>query len=116
MCIRDRKPAVHASKTSATAPKHSPSPAGAASTPGAFDEEKTMMKYTNECLQRERDFYFAKLRSVEIMCVEAKKAPADLTVDGIISELLKILYATDTTPVPVPVTTATAPAATELPK
>ena len=48
-------------------------------------------------LERERDFYFGKLRDIEIQCqeYEASGAPAGMTLDSFMKEVMKILYATD---------------------
>ena len=41
------------------------------------------MKLTIEGLEKERDFYFGKLRDVEVLCQENE------TVEGIESEMIK---------------------------
>jgi len=45
---------------------------------------------TIDGLEKERDFYFGKLREVEIMCQQSDDPNADL-----VQKILKVLYATD---------------------
>lgn len=46
------------------------------------------LKITIDGLEKERDFYFGKLRDIEVLCQEADKNP-------IIQKILEILYATE---------------------
>ena len=49
------------------------------------------LKLTVDGLEKERDFYFGKLRDIEVMCQEC-----DSTTTGpIIQKILDILYATE---------------------
>ncbi|XP_059474927.1 microtubule-associated protein RP/EB family member 1 isoform X2 [Neocloeon triangulifer] len=48
------------------------------------------MKLTTEALEKERDFYFGKLRDIEVLCQEA--TPGD---SSIIDKITQILYATE---------------------
>lgn len=74
--------------------------AGAARRPGPTgncDEEKTeliqevnLLKITIEDMEKERDFYFGKLRNIELICQE-KEGESDPTLQKIVD----ILYATD---------------------
>jgi len=48
------------------------------------------LKVTIDGLEKERDFYFGKLREVEIMCQQSDDPNADL-----VQKILKVLYATD---------------------
>lgn len=41
-------------------------------------------------LEKERDFYFGKLRDIELICQECEDEPSP-----IISKILEILYATE---------------------
>ena len=47
------------------------------------------MQLTVEDLEKERDFYFGKLRDIEVICQEEEGANSDL-----IQRILAILYAT----------------------
>jgi microtubule-associated protein, RP/EB family len=49
------------------------------------------MRLNLEGLEKERDFYFSKLRDIEILCQEAEDADAT----PIIQKILEILYATE---------------------
>jgi microtubule-associated protein, RP/EB family len=49
------------------------------------------MRLNLEGLEKERDFYFSKLRDIEILCQEAEEADAT----PIIQKILEILYATE---------------------
>uniref|UniRef100_A0A8C1PWV8 Microtubule-associated protein RP/EB family member 1 n=2 Tax=Cyprinus carpio TaxID=7962 RepID=A0A8C1PWV8_CYPCA len=86
---------------SATAPKSAPKAAPAATrgagTGGGSDEEKgalTQMindlKATIADMEKERDFYFGKLRNIELICQE-KEGEGDPSLQKIVD----ILYATD---------------------
>lgn len=57
-------------------------------------EEITDLKQTLDGLERERDYYFRKLRDVEIMCttLQANMQP-DLTAEKVITDVQGILYA-----------------------
>ena len=48
------------------------------------------MKVTVDALEKERDFYFGKLRDIEVMCQEheASNVPA-------VQQIIEILYATE---------------------
>ncbi|KAL3287837.1 hypothetical protein HHI36_002295 [Cryptolaemus montrouzieri] len=45
-------------------------------------------KLTIDGLEKERDFYFGKLRDIEVMCQEAEESP-------LIQKILEVLYATE---------------------
>lgn len=51
------------------------------------------MKVTVEGLEKERDFYFGKLRDIEVLCQEAEEHDAT----GLVRKILDILYATEVT-------------------
>ncbi|XP_031495455.1 microtubule-associated protein RP/EB family member 1C [Nymphaea colorata] len=59
----------------------------------AFDEQITELKLSVDSLEKERDFYFSKLRDIEILCQypEIEHLP-------IVAAIQKILYATDDSP------------------
>ncbi|KAK9011069.1 hypothetical protein V6N11_043926 [Hibiscus sabdariffa] len=56
----------------------------------AYDEQITELKLSVDSLEKERDFYFAKLRDIEILC----QTP-EIEDSPIIAAIKKILYATD---------------------
>jgi RP/EB family microtubule-associated protein len=60
-------------------------------------EELETLRTTCQGLERERDFYFGKLRDIEIQCqeYETSGAPNGMTLDSYMKEVMKILYATD---------------------
>ncbi|XP_043102488.1 microtubule-associated protein RP/EB family member 1a isoform X3 [Puntigrus tetrazona] len=83
--------------TPKTAPKTSPAATRGTGTAGGGDEEKgalTQMindlKATIADMEKERDFYFGKLRNIELICQE-KEGEGDPTLQRIVD----ILYATD---------------------
>ena len=51
------------------------------------------MKLTVEGMEKERDFYFNKLRDIEVICQEPEYAKNTLT-----TKILDILYATEVSP------------------
>merc|ERR1719305_824526 len=60
-------------------------------------EELEALRSTCQGLERERDFYFGKLRDIEIQCqeYETSGSPTGMTLDSFMKEVMKILYATD---------------------
>ncbi|XVF17618.1 hypothetical protein REPUB_Repub10bG0138800 [Reevesia pubescens] len=56
----------------------------------AYDEQITELKLSVDSLEKERDFYFAKLRDIEVLCQtpEIENSP-------IVAAIKRILYATD---------------------
>lgn len=59
----------------------------------AYDEQITELKLSVDSLEKERDFYFAKLRDIEILCQcpEIEHLP-------VVGAIQRILYATDDSP------------------
>lgn len=53
--------------------------------------ELTALQLTVEGLEKERDFYFGKLRDIEVQCQEEEDAPAGSVID----KIKAILYATE---------------------
>ncbi|XP_044469614.1 microtubule-associated protein RP/EB family member 1C-like [Mangifera indica] len=56
----------------------------------AYDEQITELKLSVDSLEKERDFYFAKLRDIEILC----QSP-EFEHSPIVAAIKRILYATD---------------------
>ncbi|XWS33561.1 hypothetical protein CRYUN_Cryun22dG0093800 [Craigia yunnanensis] len=56
----------------------------------AYDEKITELKLSVDSLENERDFYFAKLRDIEILC----QTP-EIEDSPIVAAIKRILYATD---------------------
>ncbi|CAN9341945.1 unnamed protein product [Alternaria alternata] len=66
---------------------------GAAS--AALREENTALKETVTGLERERDFYFSKLRDIELLIQQAMEADPELEKDeGLLKQIQTILYST----------------------
>ncbi|XP_068656920.1 microtubule-associated protein RP/EB family member 1C-like isoform X1 [Aristolochia californica] len=59
----------------------------------AYDEQITQLKLYVDSLEKERDFYFAKLRDVEILC----QSP-ELEGLPVVAAIQRILYVTDDNP------------------
>jgi len=58
---------------------------------GNLDDHIATLELTAENVEKERNFYFGKLREIEILCQEEKTCPAKTQTDAI----LKIMYKTD---------------------
>ncbi|GMH25215.1 hypothetical protein Nepgr_027058 [Nepenthes gracilis] len=56
----------------------------------AYDEQITELKLSVDSLEKERDFYFAKLRDIEILC----QSP-EIEHQPVVEAIKRILYATD---------------------
>ncbi|MQL76451.1 hypothetical protein Taro_008842 [Colocasia esculenta] len=69
---------------------HRSAPAGGGQ---AYDEQITELKLFVDSLEKERDFYFAKLRDIEILCQNPK-----IEHLPIVSAMQRILYAADNSP------------------
>ena len=75
-----------------------PAAGGAAST--AVLAENTQLKTTVEGLERERDFYFSKLRDIELLIQQAIEVDPEIEKDeeGLIKHIQSILYSTEVSP------------------
>ncbi|XVF61248.1 hypothetical protein PTKIN_Ptkin08bG0115100 [Pterospermum kingtungense] len=56
----------------------------------AYEEQITKLKLYVDSLEKERDFYFAKLRDIEILC-----QTSEIEDSSIVAAIKRILYATD---------------------
>jgi len=72
-----------------------PAAGGAAS--AAVVAENTQLKVTVEGLERERDFYFSKLRDIELLVQQAIEADPEMEKDeeGLVKHIQGILYSTE---------------------
>lgn len=70
-------------------------PAGGAS--AAVLAENTQLKQTVEGLERERDFYFSKLRDIELLLQQAVEQDPEIekAEDGLVKHIQAILYSTE---------------------
>jgi len=68
---------------------------GAAS--AALQQENQVLKETVQGLERERDFYFSKLRDIELLIQQAIEADPELDKDegGLLKQIQAILYSTE---------------------
>lgn len=59
--------------------------------------ENTQLKQTVEGLERERDFYFSKLRDIELLLQEAVEAKPEVeeAENGLVGRIQAILYSTE---------------------
>lgn len=71
---------------------------GAAS--AALQQENNALKETVQGLERERDFYFSKLRDIELLVQGAMEADPELEAqdDGLLKQIQTILYSTEVQP------------------
>ncbi|KAK4696824.1 microtubule-associated protein, RP/EB family, partial [Lecanoromycetidae sp. Uapishka_2] len=63
----------------------------------AIQQENTQLKSTVEGLERERDFYFSKLRDIELLLQQAVEQDPELEKDdeGLVKHIQAILYSTE---------------------
>ncbi|PIA27100.1 hypothetical protein AQUCO_08300061v1 [Aquilegia coerulea] len=88
-------PKPHSSHNSRKNDSHSANPAAKVPRPTSsggpvYDEQITELKLSIDSLEKERDFYFAKLRDVEILC----QTP-EIENSTVVAAIQRILYATD---------------------
>jgi RP/EB family microtubule-associated protein len=85
-----RRPAVNSS-----APRTRTPQSGGAS--AALTQENNALKETVTGLERERDFYFSKLRDIELLIQQEMEAHPELEKDegGILKQIQTILYSTE---------------------
>lgn len=63
----------------------------------ALQQENNALKETVQGLERERDFYFSKLRDIELLIQGAMEAEPELENDdnGLLKQIQTILYSTE---------------------
>jgi hypothetical protein len=63
----------------------------------ALKEENNVLKDTVTGLERERDFYFSKLRDIELLIQQSMDANPELEKDedGLLKQIQTILYSTE---------------------
>ncbi len=91
-------PAVSAPRrgtTPTTGPRVAKAGGGTAS--AALQQENSTLKETVTGLERERDFYFSKLRDIELLVQQAVDEDPELEKadDGLIKQIQNILYSTE---------------------
>ena len=60
-----------------------------------FLVQQAELSQTIQALQHERDFYFGKLRQIEMICQEFDNAEVDQTLKDTCAKITEILYATE---------------------
>jgi len=88
--------ARRAPPSSNTAAPRTRTPQGGAAS-AALREENNVLKETVSGLERERDFYFSKLRDIELLIQQAMDADPELEKDegGLLKQIQTILYSTE---------------------
>lgn len=83
--------------TTPTTASKSVRPGGTPAASSAVIQENTQLKETIQGLERERDFYFSKLRDIELLLQQAVEADPELEKDeeGLIKHIQTILYSTE---------------------
>lgn len=81
--------------STASAARGARQPAGGAS--AAVVAENAQLKQTVEGLERERDFYFSKLRDIELLLQQAvdQNPEIEKAEDGLVKDIQAILYSTE---------------------
>lgn len=71
--------------------------AGGGAASAALQAENTQLKETVVGLERERDFYFSKLRDIELLVQQAVEEDPELEKqeDGLVKQIQLILYSTE---------------------
>ncbi|KAF1958448.1 hypothetical protein CC80DRAFT_592145 [Byssothecium circinans] len=88
-----RRPAA---SNSAAPRTRTPLGGGGGAASAALREENNVLKETVAGLERERDFYFSKLRDIELLIQQAMEADPELEKDeGLLKQIQAILYSTE---------------------
>lgn len=91
--------AAAAARRGGTTPTTGPRVAKAVAGPGtaALQNENATLKETVVGLERERDFYFSKLRDIELLVQQAVEEDPQLEKqeDGLVKQIQLILYSTE---------------------
>lgn len=61
----------------------------------SLTDEQSELSQTIQALQHERDFYFGKLRQIEMICQEFENADVDPVLKDTCAKITEILYATE---------------------
>jgi RP/EB family microtubule-associated protein len=82
--------------TPTTGPRLGVKPAGGAAS-AALQQENNTLKETVVGLERERDFYFSKLRDIELLVQQAVDEDPEIekAEDGLVKQIQTILYSTE---------------------
>ncbi|GAB7353083.1 hypothetical protein MBLNU459_g3628t1 [Dothideomycetes sp. NU459] len=91
-----RRPAPSAAAAPVGSRTRTPLGGGGAAS-AALQQENNALKETVQGLERERDFYFSKLRDIELLVQGAMEADPELEAqeDGLLKQIQTILYSTE---------------------
>lgn len=85
-----------AASNSAAPRTRTPLGGGGGAASAAMREENNVLKETVAGLERERDFYFSKLRDIELLIQQSMEADPELEKDeGLLKQIQNILYSTE---------------------
>ncbi len=70
---------------------------GAGNTVAALQQEIASLKESVVGFERERDFYFSKLRDIELLVQRAQESEGEMDKEGqaLVKDILAILYSTE---------------------